>query len=325
MTERSDTNYNLLELPINGSTIQIDLAQGRTRPKLGFLGPLGTYSEEAVNKVLREDRQVMDEELLRTNGDVVRKVDSEEFDLGVVAAENSSEGVVMETLRELIHSKNTSILGEIVVPIRHVLIGRSGEEIRQILSHPQALGQCSEYLYSNYQDVELVATNSTAEAVQKIKEIKNAAAIASYAAAERNQMSILAENIGNNPNNATRFLIIGRGETQPTGEDITSIVFVPREDRPGILRDCLDVFAIHGINLTKIDSHPTGNMGQYMFIASLDGHVKDNIVPRALTLLEERYCSSLKTLGSYKKAQLPEGVREPGVINGNGQNGGNNG
>lgn len=321
--EKLSDGTNALEMIIGGSAVRLELADGRTRPKLGYLGPLGTYTEEAVIRALGDDRDsLVAETLLRTNGEVVRKVDSGEFDLGVVAVENSTEGDVMETLRELIRAKEVTILGEVIVPISHVLIGRKNHVVRRILSHPQALGQCSEYLYTRYPQAELISTTSTADAVRQIAPMEDAAAIASRRALRDEDLGleILAQNIGNNRHNATRFLVIGRGETRPTGEDTTTIVFYPREDRPGLLKDCLEVLALYGINLSDLKSHPTGRMRQYMFLASLQGHGQDESVRRALELLNDRFCSSLKVLGSYKTATIPEGVVEPGVINGDNGN-----
>lgn len=316
--ERLDNSSNVIELLINSSAIRLELAEGRTRPKLGFLGPLGTYTEEAVERGLGVQRN-MDEQLLRTNGEVVRDVDSGKFDLAIVAVENSTEGDVMETLRELIHAKGgITILGEVIVPIQHMLIGRPKGQVTKILSHPQALGQCSDFIFARYPQVELISTTSTADAVLQVADMEDAAAIASRRAIKGDDKSleILAENVGNNKHNTTRFLIIGRGETIPTGEDTTIVAFYPREDRPGLLRDCLEVLAVHGINLSDIKSHPTGRMRQYMFLASLWGHQKDDNVTRALWLLNERFCSSLRILGSYKTAPIPEGMIEPGAING---------
>lgn len=306
------------ELSINGSPVYMELSPERGRLRFGLLGPLGTYTDDAADLLLNTQRSTFDEEFIRSNPEVVRLVDRGEKDLGIVAVENAIEGNIMETLREIVRAKNATILGEGIVKIDHMLIGnRPGDEIRKIYSHPQALGQCSEFISANYPNAELVPTTSTTRAVEEIINMVNAAAIANRRSAGIYRMPILAESIGDNPHNTTRFWLIGRGETQPTGEDTTSLVFTPKEDYPGILWECLGVFKEHGINLTKIDSHPTGRLREYIFLASLDGHKEDDIVKRALSsLLEKQYCSSIKILGSYGKAQLPEGVREPGAING---------
>lgn len=313
--EKLKTTIRTIELLVNGSSVKIEL-DGHLKPYIGFLGPLGTYTDEATALLLGRQRLNAEESLIRSNGAVVRLVDQAEIDLGVVAIENAIEGNVMETLRELVHAKNITILGEGIIRIDHMLIGRVGEEIQRIYSHPQALGQCSEFIATNYPQAELVHSTSTTKAVEEIQNMSNAAAIANRRSAQIYRMSILAESTGDNQHNATRFWLLGRGETEPTGEDTTSLVFIPREDRSGILRDCLDVLAMHGLNLTRIDSHPTGRINQYIFIASHNGHWKDNMVKRAHTLLQEGYCSTVKILGSYKRAIMPEGTYEPGAING---------
>lgn len=310
-----------MEILINESPVKIDLGYGRERLEYGFLGPLGTYTDEATDLLLGRHRLTFSQTLCRSNPEVVRIVDEGNLDLGIVPTENAIEGNVMETLRTLVRARNLTILGEGNVKIDHMLIGRPGERIRKIYSHPQALGQCSEFLGREYPDAELIPTSSTTGAVEQIQGMADTtvAAIANRRSAEIYRMNILAKSIGDNQHNTTRFWLIGKGETEPTGDDITSFVFIPKEDRPGILRDCLDVLAMHGLNLTRIDSHPTGRIDQYIFIASHRGHYKDEMARRAHILLEERYCSTVRILGSYRKAQLPEGTYEPGAINGNGQ------
>lgn len=305
-----------IELQINNYPIRIEFAQGRQKPEFGFLGPLGTYTDEATDLLLGVYRPTFGQNLIRSNGEVVKLVDQGELDLGIVPGENAIEGNVMETLRGLVHTRDITILAEGIIRIDHMLIGRIRAQIKQIYSHPQALGQCSEFISRDYPDAELVQTTSTTAAVEQIQTLANAAAIASRRSAEGYGMTILAESIGDNQHNATRFWLIGKGETEPTDDDITSLVFIPKEDRPGILRDCLDVLAMHGLNLTRIDSHPTGRMNQYIFIASHRGHQKEELTRRAHSLLQERYCSVVKVLGSYRKAVMPEGTYEPGTING---------
>lgn len=311
-----------VEILINNSPVRIAPRDGRAKLEYGFLGPLGTYTDEATDLLLGPHRSTFIQKLGKSNAEVVRLVDQGDLDIGVTPTENAIEGNVMETLRGLVHARNLTILGESIVRIDHMLIGRPGEEIRKIYSHPQALGQCSTFLGREYPDAELIPTASTTGAVEQIQgmtDTPGVAAIANRRSSERYRMDILAESIGDNQHNATRFWLIGRGDTEPTGDDITSFIFIPREDRPGILRDCLDVLAMHGLNLTRINSHPTGEMDRYIFIASHRGHYKDEMARRAHTLLLELYSSTVRILGSYKKAALPEGTYEPGAINGNGQ------
>ncbi len=305
-----------IEIFVNNYPINIEVTQGRTRPKVACLGPEGTYTEAARHQLLGGNLKEMDAYFLDFNGSVVQRVEEGDYDIGIVPVENAIEGDVVEVLRELNHTRQLSIVGETILGIQHMLVGRPGEEIEQIHSHPQALGQCRTFLLDNYPGVKQELAPSTSAAVEVVKNSIHIAAIASRRAAEINGLPILAEDIGDVRGNSTRFLMLARGETEVSGQDVTSLIFIPTGDRPGILARCLTTLASYGINLTKLDSRPTGRMRQYAFWVTLDGHSKDPTVQRAIEDLRDTYCSSLRILGSYRKAALPEGVKDPGVING---------
>lgn len=306
-----------MEILINNYPVSIELAQGRTRPRVACLGPEGTYTEAARYELLKEYLVEMDTEFLPYNATVVQKVEAGDYDIGIVPVENAIEGDVVEVLRELNHTETLTILGEKILGIQHMLIGWPGEQIEEIHSHPQALAQCRTYLSENYPGVKQESASSTAAAVELVKTSKQTAAIASRRAAQINGLSILTERIGDVKGNSTRFLMLGKGETYSTDQDSTAMIFIPKGDRPGILARCLTALASYGINLTKLDSRPTGVMREYAFWATMDGHYKDNNVRRGIDDLRETYCSSLRVLGSYRKALLPEGTKDPGAINGN--------
>lgn len=305
-------------LVINNSLIRVELSDGRLMPSVGFLGPIGTYTEEAKEALLGKSTTSAHSEtpLKMNNRGVVEAIDSGKFDLGVVAVENSTEGDVSDTLKALLRAKDTHILGETILPIHHMLIGRPGETITEVFSHRQALGQCDDFLVAKHPDALKIETDSTAQAVTDIMRREGAAAIASRRVAEMSGMHILEEDIGDNPHNATRFFLIGRGKTVPTGNDATMLAFIPRDDKPGTLDHYLKVPARKKVNLTKIGSHPTGKMGKYLFVTTVDGHKNDRRVAKTLERLERR-CESVKVLGSYKKALVPEGAYVPGTWNGN--------
>lgn len=307
-----------IEIPINDSSVRIDLAQGRTKPKVACLGPEGTYTEAARHKLLGRylDAREMDADFLPHNAAIVQAVEAGNYDLGIVAIENSTEGDVVEVLRELNHARHITILGETILPIQHMLIGRPEETISEIHSHPQALAQCRTYLLNNHPGIKQEPALSTAAAVQLVKGNRHTAAIASRRAAQVNNLPILAEDIGDIKGNSTRFLMLGRGETYPTGQDSTSLIFNPKGDRPGILARCLTTIASYGNNLTKLDSRPIGTMRQYAFWAIMDGHINDQKIKESIDDLRETLCSSLRILGSYRKATIPEGVMIPGTLNG---------
>lgn len=305
-----------IEILINNHQVRIELAQDRTKAKVACLGPQGTYTEAARYELLGNYLDGMDAEFLDFNAAVVQKVESGDYDIGIVPVENATEGDVVEVLRELNHTRQLTIVGETILGIQHMLIGWPGVQIDEIHSHPQALGQCRSYLLDNYPGVRQEPASSTSAAVELVKNNRHIVAIASRRAAQINGLPILAEDIGDVKGNSTRFLMLGRGEAYPTGQDSTALIFIPRGDRPGILARCLTTLASYGINLTKLDSRPTGIMRQYAFWATLDGHYQDPIVQRGTDDLRNTYCSSLRILGSYRKADIPAGVRDPGVING---------
>lgn len=298
-------NINLL---INGSLVSVELTGGRTVPKIGCLGPAGTNTEEAREKFLKDNTpQELEMKFIDNNLDVVRLVDAGDYDLGVVPVENSIEGDVHDVVKGLIKANSLTILAELILHIRHMLIGNEGTSIQQVLSHTQALGQCSNYLDANLPDAQRVPVGSTSGAVEQVLGIPNAAAIASQRAAEIYKMAILAQDIGNIQENTTRFYLIGRGVTKPTGDDLTSMIITPQLNRVGMLSDCLKVLARHGMNLTKIRSFPIGDprMENYSFLTTGTGHRNDPDLIEAFSILESRYNAPVRVLGSYKKTVLP--------------------
>ncbi|MDD5147017.1 MAG: prephenate dehydratase [Candidatus Daviesbacteria bacterium] len=308
---------NKIELLINNYPVKIELTQGRTKPRVACLGPEGTYTEAARYELLSRYLAGMDADFLPYNATVVQAVEAGGYDIGVVPVENAIEGDVVEVLRELNHTRRITILGETILGIQHMLIGWPGFEISEIHSHPQALAQCRTYLLNNYPQAKQEPSSSTTAAVELARNNKQIAAIAGRRAAQIYNVPILAEDIGDVKGNSTRFLMLGRGETKPTGQDSTALVFVvPESNRPGMLARCLTVLASYDINLTKIDSRPTGIMRQYAFWVTIDGHIENDTVKQGINDLETTYCSSLRILGSYRKAELPAGARDPGTING---------
>lgn len=318
MTEKITPKPQIVELIINNSLVRIELGPGRLRPNIACLGPEGTYTEEARDVLLMGNgHHNIQKNFLDKNVEVVEKVDEQEFDAGVIPAENLLEGEVVDVWKMLLRTKNTRILGEVIILIQHMLIGKPDEEILTILSHEQALGQSREFIAQHYPQAKLLQTTSTAKAVEEIINLKNAAAIASLRVAQRHNMPILTQNIGDNPYNATRFYLIGRGETKPSGDDITTAIIYPQQNRVGMLRDCLNVLADCNINLTNIRSYPTKKqMGEYLFLVSFNGHQKETPVIDALQTIRDKYGASSRILGSYKSAPIPEGVVEPETING---------
>jgi prephenate dehydratase len=275
-----------------------------------FLGPRGTFSEEAA--------------LMRTNDEglvpfasfpaLVSAVETGLADEAVLPIENSLEGSVSTTLDLLIHETALRIRGELVVPVRHFLITRPGvklEEIRVVTSHPQPFGQCRRFLDRCLPGVEQVAALSTSGAVREVAEGTeyDRAAIGTRRAAELYGGVILARDIQDARQNVTRFVILAPEDVPPTGDDKTSIAFRVREDVPGALHAILSEFAAETIQLTKIESRPTkGRLGDYVFLIDLEGHREDERIARVLDRVIAA-CSMVKIFGSYPRFPL-ESLRE---------------
>ena len=268
---------------------------------LAFLGPYGTYTEEAA--------------LLYDPGAELRPfpnitavgmaVATGETGQGVVPIENSIEGSVNFTLDLLVSEGSLLIRNEMVLPIDHYLMGKAGtriEEIAVIYSHPQALAQCREYLEFRFANAEQSASLSTAQAVGDAmgSEIP-AAAIAPRRAAELYGAEILASGIQDVAANATRFVVLSKTDQPPTGNDKTSMFFTFDEDVPGQLYTVMGEFAQRGINLAKIESRPTKrSLGQYIFLIDCDGHREDLLLGEAIQAMGD-IVSTLRVMGSYPK------------------------
>ena len=267
---------------------------------VAFQGELGAYSEEACYQYFGPSVTVKPCE----NLDVVfHLVEQDEVPYGVVPIENSLEGTVNRAYDLLLNS-NLKVCGELEVRIMHCLIANpesSLDTIKKVYSHPQALAQCQTFL--RHLGFELIPASDTAGSVKLIKEqhLTDAAAIASRRAAEIYNMKILAGEIADNPNNFTRFFVLAKHDSPPTGKDKTSIVFSVKH-RPGTLYAAIKEFADNKLNLTKIESRPTRQKAwEYNFYLDFEGHHQDKVVKDTLTKLET-HSLFLKVLGSYPKA-----------------------
>lgn len=274
------------------------------KTKLGFLGPRGTFTEEALLSHSELDKENMLP--YSSEQEVIYAVNRGEVDKGIVPIENSIEGSVNVTLDILTFEADLLIEGEIVYPIKHHLIGASGltlDKVSSVVSHPQAAAQCRLFLNRELPNVEILAANSTAEAVKKVAKVGGSkAAIGPKLAAEIYDLSILSEDIADFKENETRFVIVGREEITRTGSDKTSLVCFIYEDRPGSLLQILQEFAGRDINLTKIQSRPTKKgLGDYCFWIDMEGHQDDEGVSGAIDALKEKI-RNVKILGSYPRA-----------------------
>jgi prephenate dehydratase len=233
--------------------------------------------------------------------DILRAVEAGELDAGVVPVENSLEGAVAQVM-DLLLRLRIAITAEINEPIRHCLVGRGEGEVRIILSHPQALAQCRQYLREHYPGAEVRTTGSTSHAARLSQEFPEMAAIAEAGTAEKYGLRVLAREIQDASDNITRFVVAGRTLPVATGRDKTSLAIYLQRDRPGALFSILQEFACRGINLTRIESRPSRRaLGDYYFYIDLEGHVSDPAVKEALAGIEEK-AAMVKVLGSYPRA-----------------------
>ncbi len=270
--------------------------------RLAYLGPPGTYSEQAAVGHDGEAEYVS----CSTIPAVVEAVSKGLADEAVVPIENSLEGAVTFTLDLLIHHSDLKIKGELVVPIDCNLLVDGDtrmEDIKAVYSHPQPFGQCRLYLMKNLPEAEHVASFSTAGAVEDMRNSPvPAAAISGRRAAEIFGARILDPNIQDVPNNQTRFVVLAGQDHPRTGRDKTSFCFDFQSDAPGILYETLGELAKRNINLVKIESRPDRrSLGRYVFLIDLEGHREDDDVQKALEGMRSR-SSMFKILGSYPMA-----------------------
>jgi len=274
------------------------------KKKIAYLGPPGTFTEEALDKFIKDLSQVR-KISFPTVADVIRSVDRGESDEGLVPMENSIEGSVNITQDILTFESEAKIIGEVIIPVKHSLIGKKKiklDNIKKVISHPHATAQCRKYLSTNLKGAEVIAANSTAEAVKILKkENDDIAAIGTKTAAKIYDLEIIENDIEDNKDNKTRFVFIGNSIQPKTGNDKTSIVCFLKEDRPGSLYNILKEFACRNINLTRLESRPAKkDLGDYVFMIDLDGHLHDENIFEAIEVLRKSVYL-VKILGSYPK------------------------
>ena len=268
---------------------------------VAFQGEIGAYGEEAALRFFGQSIQVRPSDSL---DNVFRAVERSEAQFGIVPIENSLEGSISRVY-DLLLDSNLMVCGETELRISHCLVANPKAQlglIRRVYSHPQALAQCRSFL--RHLGGELIPTYNTAASVKMIKEqgITDGAAVASARAAEIYGMNILSTEIEDNPNNFTKFFILSKQDSPPTGNDKTSIVFSVKH-KPGSLYEFLCKLANRNINLTKIESRPTRRKPwEYNFYLDFEGHREDGIAKEVLADLE-RDAIFIKVLGSYPKAK----------------------
>jgi chorismate mutase/prephenate dehydratase len=260
-----------------------------------YLGPEATFTHQAA---IRRFGSSLRYAAQKTIADVFAEVSKNRADYGVVPVENSTEGVVTHTLDMFVDS-DLKIVAQIILPVQQCLLSNARRsQIRKIYVHPQSLAQCRGWMQNNLPHVEIIETSSNARSAEMAAKEKNTAAIAGVLAAEKYGLSVLEQDIQDNAANATRFLVLGRQCSPPTGNDRTSLM-VSITDKVGALHHALAAFRRNRINLTKIESRPSKRKAwEYFFFIDCDGHVADRKVEKAIDHLQEE-CSYVKVLGSY--------------------------
>lgn len=265
--------------------------------KISYLGPPGAFTHQAARSKFGASVAYQPSGSI---ADVFAAVENGDADYGIVPIENSTEGAVTHTFDQFTGT-TLKICAEIYLPISLCLMASvPREKVTRICSKQEAFGQCRRWLNANMSGIEFDAVNSTSLAAEMASQ-SDCAAVASRFAAELYGLDILAENIQDVSGNTTRFLVIGRSCSEPTGEDKTSIYFGIK-DRVGALHDALDTLKKNGVNMTKIESRPSGDkVWEYVFFVDFEGHADTPQVQKALEEMEE-HCAVLTVLGSYPKA-----------------------
>jgi chorismate mutase/prephenate dehydratase len=296
--------------PLSGETVAVLFREimsaclALERPiTVAYLGPRGTFSESATVKHFGHGAVGMPAASI---DEVFRSVESGAADFGVVPVENSTEGAVGRSL-DLMPNTPMRVCGEVIVRIHHNLMSRAAPaslaQVKRVFSHGQSLGQCHEWLNANLPHAERVAVASNAEAARRAAEEPGSAAVAGEAAAEHYGLAILERNIEDEPNNTTRFLVLGDYQPGPSGRDKTSMVLSAR-NRAGAVYEMLTPFATRGVSMTKFESRPSRvALWDYLFFVDIEGHRDDPQVAAALADVG-RIAGYIKVLGSYPAAVL---------------------
>jgi prephenate dehydratase len=273
--------------------------------KYAYLGPAGTFTEAALLKIAAKNDQLIAYANVTAALDAVRKGECAK---ALVPIENSVEGVVARTLDELASGEPLVITAETTLPVTFSLMTLDKTDIKDIKSiatHPHAESQCRSYIAKNFPNAQVIETASTAAAAKGLSKGDYDAAIAASIAAKNYQLKVIAEDIGDNTKAVTRFVVVEKPGQIPaaTGKDRTSLAVFIAIDHAGALLEILNEFAKHQVNLSFIQSRPTGSqLGHYHFIIDTEGHIDDQAVSAAVAGLKE-ICEDIRFLGSYPQAK----------------------
>jgi chorismate mutase / prephenate dehydratase len=266
------------------------------RTTVAYLGPAGTYSEQAA---LEQFGSAIEAMACASIDEVFRAAEAGTADFGVVPIENSTEGAINRTL-DLLLQTPLIISGELSIPVHHSLMTKSGsmDGVKTICAHSQALAQCQAWLNQHFPNIERLAVASNGEAARMAADDPSVAAVASELAGQNYNLQVVHAHIQDDPHNRTRFAVIGRLETIPSGKDQTSVVLSVKNQAGAVYR-MLEPLAKYGVSMTRLESRParTGSW-EYNFFIDVEGHAKDEKVAKTLTELKE-HAAFFKLLGSY--------------------------
>jgi chorismate mutase / prephenate dehydratase len=266
---------------------------------IAYLGPEATFTHQAAIQRFGASLRYASQ---KTINDVFAEVSKHRADYGVVPVENSTEGVVTHTLDMFVDS-DLKIVSQLVMPIQYCLASHNAlKKVKKLYIHPQALGQCRNWIRLHLPDAEIIEASSNSRAAELAAKDPVAAAIAGELAADRYEVPILDTNIQDSSHNATRFLVLGRQASPPSHRDRTSIMFSVA-DKVGALYQALAPFRKYKLNMTKIESRPSKRKAwEYFFFVDCDGHCEEPKVTKAIRELE-RHCHFVKVLGSYPNTE----------------------
>ncbi len=263
--------------------------------KLGYLGPIGSYSYEAACKYKKEEDTINEFE---TISKVVEELECGNIDKCIVPIENAIQGSVIDTIDSVLKYEDINIIDEIVLDIKHSFMAKTRDtRIAKIYSHPQALAQCNTYLNENYYGVERVPVSSTSYAASLAAKESGTACICNNVCKDIYNLEVINDNIQDIKDNQTKFVVFSK--TKNTRETKKTSVLFTTKDEPGALYKILGIFTIGEINLTKIESRPAKTkLGEYMFFVDIDGDEKEDKVKSVLDNVSS-YCNYFRIIGSY--------------------------
>jgi len=268
--------------------------------RIGFLGPMGSFSHLAAQ---RQFGRCVDYQPFESIPGVFHGVETKRIDLALIPIENSIGGGIHESLDCFLQT-DTRVTAEVLIPIHHNVLSHheNSAEIQRLYSRPEVFEQCRRWLADHLRDAERLMSSSSAKAAERAAQEPGAAAIGSTLAAEIYDLPVRFANVEDNPNNVTRFFVIGHQQTDPTGDDKTAVVFTT-EHKPGALASVIDVFRDHQVNLTHIDKRPSQRVNwEYYFFVDCEGHIKEEAVAMAVSAAR-KHCLQLTVLGSFPRAR----------------------